>query len=501
MDLVGLDVGSTACKALVVSPGGSILGYGFDEYGVLTDRTGKAEQDAEYIWSKVKRTLREACKKAGNHRIGALSLSVQGDAIIPVDRNFRALHNAVLGMDYRSASTAAAFGRLIGDRLAYQRTGMRPHPINAAVKALWLKENAPDVYEKAFKIVTYADYILGKLGAEPSIDMTMASRTGVFDIREKRWAFDLIAKAGLDAGKFSKILPSAAPVGTISAAVAAELDLPKDLLLITGGHDQTCAALGAGLVDEGTALLSSGTAEVLSACFHTLQLNEGLYEGFYPCYLHAKAPLLFTFALNHTGGLLLRWYRDTLASAETEEAEAKGINAYDLIMANASPMPSPVMVLPHFNGSGTPWCDMDSKGAILGLTVATGRNEIAMAVLEALTFEMKINAEKFRQAGIRVDEYRIAGGGAKSPKWIQLRADVFDKPFRTLKVREAACVGAAILAGKGSGAYASVDEGVAAQVDFDKEYSPRKELAEKYKERFDIYRTLYSSLSGLNRKL
>ena len=182
MKLIGLDVGTTGCKAIVFNAEGHILGHGFREYGVICDVPGKAEQDAEQVWILVKEALREATAKSGGKDILAISLSVQGDAIIPVDTDFRALHPAILGMDYRSLRQAEQCEQVLGAFPLFARTGMRPHPINALTKVLLLREIDRAVFERAKKIVTYEDFILGKLGAEPAIDHTMASRTMAFDL-------------------------------------------------------------------------------------------------------------------------------------------------------------------------------------------------------------------------------------------------------------------------------------------------------------------------------
>lgn len=492
MALLGLDVGSTGCKAIVFDDKGDILGEGFREYAIETDRTGKAEQDAEAIWKITEEVLKQAVAASGRVGIKALAVSVQGDSSIPVDRNWTALAPAILGMDYRPAGVAEKLADKLGDFLLFERTGMRPHPINAAVKTAWLRENNPEVYERSWKIVTYADFILGKLGSEPVIDLTMASRTGVFDLKSREWSEELIRGFGLDRDKFSQALPSGTVAGRIDPGVAERIGLDPGTLLVTGGHDQTCAGIGAGLVTEGSALLSTGTAEVLSTAFHAPKLTDTMYEAYYPCYIHAKPDLFFTFSLNHVGGLLLRWYRDNLA--------LQG-ESFDSIVSGLPDRPSGVMVLPHFNGSGTPWCDMDSKGAFVGLTMATTRKDIVLGILESQTYELKINVEAMKKAGISVSNIVAAGGGAKSPLWLQIRSDVLGCPVRTLRVREAACLGAAILAGSASGVYSSIDEGVANTVQVEKEFVPDPAMVEKYAEKLETYSELYPALQRINHRL
>lgn len=496
--LLGLDIGTTGCKAIVFDAAGRMRGHGFREYGVVCDAPAKAEQDAEQVWALTKEVVREAVAKAGGgEAVKALSVSVQGDAIIPVDRDFHALHPAILGMDYRSAPQAKRCAELFGAFDLFQRTGMRPHPINSLTKVLLLRELAPQVFRRAWKIVTYADFILGKLGADAVIDHTMASRTMAFDLATATWDAGIHAALDLDPGLWSKAVPSGAVVGSIRPALAAELGLPRDVALVAGGHDQPCAALGAGVVREGIGVVSTGTAEVLATAFDQPPLTRALFDGFYPCYRHAKDGMFFTFALNHTAGILLRWWRDNFAAAEVAEAAKRGVDPYALIDERMPADPSPVMVVPHFNGSGTPTCDLQATGAIVGLTLATTRHDIAKAILEGLCFELRINLDAMQTAGLRVDELVAVGGGAKSALWLQLKADILGRPIKTLRCREAACLGAALLAGTAAGVFPSLAEAVRGTVAFERGFAPDAARRARYDERFAAYRRIYPALRNL----
>ena len=501
MHLIGLDVGTTGCKAIVFDPQGTIKGQGFHEYDVIYGEPGMAEQDAEQVWAFTRGVLREAVTRSGVQDIKALSVSVQGDAIIPVDRGFKALHRAILGMDYRSRQQARDCEEKCGAFDLFHRTGMRSHPINSIAKALWLRDRHPDAFAKAWKIVTYADFILGKLGAEAVIDHTMASRTMGFDLATKRWSTDILTKLGLDESLFSKAVPSGTPVGKIRPGLAGEWGVSGDLSLVTGGHDQPCAALGAGVVHEKIGVVSTGTAEVLSTAFDRPALTHRMFDSFYPCTLHAKEGMYFTFSLNHVGGILLKWYRDNFAGTEVAEAAQQSCEPYRLIDAKMPPGPSPVMVLPHLNGSGTPWCDMQAKGAIVGLTLATTRHDIAKAILEGLCFELLINLQTMQSCGIEVGQLVAAGGGAKSGVWLQMKADILGRPIRTLRCRESACLGAALLAGTAAGVYGSLDEAVRETVAYEREFVPQRETAARYAERFGVYETLYPALREVNANL
>jgi sugar (pentulose or hexulose) kinase len=219
-----------------------------------------------------------------------------------------------------------------------------------------------------------------------------------------------------------------------------------------------------------------------------------MFDSFYPCYLHAKAGMHFTFGLNHTAGILLRWWRDQFASPEVAEAAARGVDPYQLVDERLPYGPSPVLLVPHFNGSGTPGCDLAARGAVVGLTLVTTRHDVAKALIEGLCFELRGNLDAMRDAGIDISELAAVGGGAKSPRWLQLKADILGQPIRTLRCPEAACLGAALLAGTAVGTYPSLDVAVAETVGADREFVPQADHARHYSERWQDYQRAVAAL-------
>lgn len=501
MKLVGIDIGTTCCKVTVFNPDGAILGYGFREYGMVCDEPAKAEQDAELVYQRMLEACREAVHQAGRSDYFALAVSVQGDAVIPINREGAPLYSAVLGMDYRSAEEAKWCQEKIGSWKLFEHTGMCAHPINSVVKILWIQRHRPDVYRKAWKIVTYSDFLLYRLCRKPVIDMCMASRTMGFDLQKREWASDILDDLGMDLSFLSKIIPSGEVAGELEKEVAEETGLPYSLPVVAGGHDASCASLGAGADHEGIGVLAAGTADVLCTVFSKPQLVSQLFDGMYPCYIHCFNSLYITFSLNHVGGILFHWFRDTLCAEECRHVIELGQDPYDYLVQEAGDRPSPVMVLPHFNGSGNPICDMESKGAIVGLTLGTKRGDLIRAILESLSFELKINVETMEKAGIHIDEIRVVGGGAKSRCWLQVRADILGRPVSTVRVREASCLGAAILAGVATGVYSTVGEGVDRTVEVSEVFEPNERQSAQYNDRFSLYRRLYPLLKEMNRKL
>lgn len=488
---VGLDVGTTGAKAIAFTPDGQPVGSGFEEYGVCFPGPSMAEQDAEAVFQTALRVLAHAAQQSGGD-IGAIGLSVQGDAVLALDEAMRPLSPVHLGMDYRCQSQAAAFERDFGAQALFEKTGMRPHPMNSLCKIRYMMEEMPTVAAQARHFMTYADYILYRLGSDvPVIDLTMATRTMGMRLGDLKWDESLLQAAGIDSGMLSRPTPSATVVGTLSPGLADSLHIARGAKLVTGGHDQTCAALGAGIVCANRALDSHGTAEVISAAFDGVNTSPAMFEGFYPCYAHTVPGMYFTFSLNHTGGILLKWFVENFCEADVQRAALAGESVYSHVLRQSeSGRIGDLMVLPYFNGKGTPGADLNARGMFFGLTLGTSRYDIARAVVESLCFDLRENREALQKAGISIDDMRCVGGGARSEQGLQMKADVAGIPMHTLKIREAACFGAALLAGLACGEYRNAQE-AASLVHLDRTYEPNPHTAAHYEEKYRRYLALY----------
>ena len=498
--LLGVDVGTTCAKALIVDGELNPAGFGSREYEIRALPGSRYEQDAEAVFNAVKQAIRHAVSQAGRREIRALSVSVQGDAIIPVDSCFHALSPAHLGMDYRGQAEAKWLAGQFGDKTLFERTGMRPHPMNSLVKMLWMACNQPAIYENAWKLMTYSDYVLGMLGADDAvIDHTMASRTMAFDLHRHVWLKDVLSVAGLSPDKLSRPVPSGTVVGCLSQELADELGISPCVRLVAGGHDQVCAALGVGMARENLALDSHGTAEVLSTAFSAPRLGEEMFNGYYPCYLHTAPGMYFTFSLNHTAGILLKWLAENFCQEDIALSKREGRSIYDILLQSDGNGPSSITLLPYFNGSGTPGCDPKLRGMLLGLTLSTTRFDIANAVTDALGFELKTNLAYMRKAGIHVDTFRSVGGGAKNPAGLQKKADITGLPVQSMHIPEAACLGAAVLAGIGAGVFRNAQE-AAQRIKIKQAYEPRPPYVARYKERYEFYQAVAEQNAGLLHK-
>lgn len=502
MSLIGLDIGTTGCKAMVFTEDGRVLSQARREYTIQTPQPGWAEQDAEEVWRLAWQCLRQAVTATPHDPPLALAISCQGEAVIPVDAEGRALRPAILGMDTRTTAENTWLIETFGADELFQRTGMPVHTINTLPKLLWLQRHEPALWRDAHQFLLYEDFFVRRLGGEAVISVCLASRTQMMNLASADWDDNILARCGIERSRLAKLAPLAGGVvGRLHPALQQELGLANDLLLVSGGHDQACAALGSGVIAPGLAMVSTGTAEVVEVAMETPTLAPALRDGGISVYRHVVPGLYLAMTLNHSGGLLLRWFRDTFGQWEMEQAATTGSDAYDLLLQGAPLAPTRLLLLPHFAGSGTPTLDVHSKGAILGLTFATTKAEIAKAVLEGLTFELRINLDLLQSAGVRITELHAVGGGARSNLWLQLKADICNIPLRVPIVTDAACLGAALLAGVSAGAYRDLATAVAQTVRWLEHIAPSSEQAEAYEVQYARYRRLYPLLTGLLHEL
>lgn len=495
MSLLGIDVGTTGCKAIVFRADGEALGRGYREYPHIFPQPGWAEMSSDEVWAATKEAIAEAVSRAGaRDAVKALAVSSQGEGITPIGADGKALDHTILNFDNRATAQAEWWQRQLGKRKLFEITGQPLSAMYSINKVMWWRDNRPELFARAWKFLCYEDLTNLRLCGEAAIDYSLAGRTMAFDVRAGRWSDEILDLAGVERERLATVVPSGTVIGNVRDEVAHELGLPRGVAVVTGGHDQPCGALGSGITQPRIAIDATGTVECITPAFAELKLSDAMLASNYACYHHVVPGMYVTLAFSFTGGSLLRWYRDTLGKQEREDAEAAGMDVYEMMIGLATSGPSPVMVLPHFALPATPWNDPFSKGAMLGLTLATTKGDIIKALLDGVTFEMRLNLDCLERAGVAVEHLRAIGGGAKSPTWLQLKADIFDRPVSSLSVSEAAGLGAALLAGVAVGEYASLDEAASQTIRITRTYQPNPTLVKQYAARYVIYRQLYPML-------
>ena len=505
MYILGLDIGTTGCKSIVFSPDGEIISSAYGEYKLYHRRVEWSELNPIEAWNTIKRTIRRSVEngRIKPEEITALSTSVLGDAFIPVDKEGNPLYWSMTTFDARAVKQTRWWEENFGADEIYQITGQpltSSMPIYPLPKIQWLREHEPKVYEKTWKFLCWEEYVNMKLCEKPVTDFSVASRTMMFDITRKRWSEEILEVAGIDESLLPEVMPAGAVIGHISPKASEETGLSEDTLVVTGGHDQPCGALGAGLIESGPAMDATGTVECIGVILDRLVLNEQLRREGFAVHNYVIEDEYFLFGFNPTSGVILRWFRDNFAEKERMEADEKGINVYEILTSLAAESPigaRGLFFLPYFEGSGTPTFNRKARGVLLGLTLAHKKSDVLRALFEGLSYELRRNIEAIERHGTRISEIRAIGGGARSDFWLRIKADVTGQPIVVPNVTEASSLGAAILAGVGSGVYRDIKEAVSGIYTERIKFIPRALNVEKYSRYYDLYKRIYDALAGI----
>ena len=501
MSLLGVDVGTTGCKAVVFSATGVPLASAYEEYDVQRPKAGWAELDAVEVWGKVKRTIARACTACASDPVQALAVSSLGEAMVPVSAGGDVLGPSIVAnFDLRGAEYLSSLESTVGNERLYQINGNTLGNNYSLTKLKWVQEHEPELYARAHKFLLWGSFVSFMLGAEPSVDYSLANRSLLFDINCEAWSGELLQLAGLDRAKLPDTVPSGTTIGMVSTRVADELGLPTRVRIVAGAHDQCSNAVGCGVVQEGSAVYGMGTFTCITPVFSQRRNPQLMIERGLNTEHHAVPGRYVSFIYNQ-GGSLVKWFRDTFASVEHHQALAQGGDAYGDLMAEMPEGPSGLVVLPHFATTGPPNFISDSCGLITGLRLETSRGEILKGMIEGDAFYLRESVESLPPTGIQIAKYHAAGGGSQSDAWIQTCADILGRPFVRPAITEAGALGAAIIAGVGCGLFASYQDGVEAMVCLEQTFEPDLQRHRYYTDWFELYKQLWPATASYQRKL
>ncbi|NPV53812.1 MAG: hypothetical protein HPY71_09860 [Firmicutes bacterium] len=496
MSLMGLDIGTTGCKALVISESGELISRAYVGYPLLHRKPGLSELDPDEVWRAICSVIRQASSNAAaaGDPIRAIAPSVLGEAVTPLDEVGLPLSLSTTSADMRGADEIQKLGADIGVESLFQITGHSSHPMFTLAKLLYWRHTDPALYKKVWKFLCWEDMLFYRLCGRCAIDHSLAARTLLFDINKKAWSNEILSASGVEQEILPETLPSGDVVGYVSEEANERLDLalPRRCALVSGGWDQACAALGAGVIKEGIALDNTGTTECIAVVARDASISPKLREGHYQVIPHVVPDLYLISGGSLVGGVLLQWYRDTLAGHEIAQATEKAVDPYELILSQLSSAPSPVLVLPYFAGAGTPMFDPDARGVVWGLTLATTRKDIIKGLIDGLGYELRRNVEFLKGCGVAVNRLHVVGGASRSEFWVQQKCDVTGCAAFVPGISDASALGAALLAGHGMGAFDSYDAIISKMVDHALEKRPDKNIYELYTKSYMLYEKLAS---------
>ena len=499
MSLLGIDIGTTGTKAIAFSEDGRVLAGDYAEYDLVFPNPGWVEFDVKSMWEKIFNVIRKVNSNPSVKKdpVTALSVSTVGESFTPIDEKGNTLYNTIYSSDSRSKKELEYIFTKIPAKELYNICGLPPQYVTALNKILWVKNNMPDIYLKTKKILFTEDLLHHKLGlTDLKLNHPICSTTLFFDIRKKKFSRKILDKFEIDENLFSEPCPSGVEIGYIRGDIAESLGFKKKVSIVTGGHDQQCAALGVGAVSGGVACDGIGTVECVTTVLDKLIIRDAMFENDFSTRAHVIDGQYVSFAYNLTAGSILKWYRDVLGSEEKMKAERKGMNIYDYFFSNLTFEPSGLYVLPYFSATGTPYHDPVAKGTVIGLNLATKKDDIFKALVEGLVYEIAFNIELAEKSGIKIGELRSVGGGAKSDYWLQLKSSVINKNIKRMKITEAGCLATMMLAGSGIGKF-TVDEAVSSFVKVEKEFYPDESIRQRYLDGFGKYKKIYKLVSEI----
>jgi xylulokinase len=493
MAIGGLDIGSTGAKITVVNSAGKLLHKGYRDYPISRGSSAH-EVNAAEIWKAVQKLLQDAAAVPGLAAVGVTSF---GESFVLLGKDDEVLLPIMMYTDPRGEAQSAELSAALGGDTIGKIAGTMPHPMFTLPKLMWVKQNRPDVYAKIKQVLLIGDFIVCMLTGQRVIDYSLAARTMGFDIQKKKWSTGIFEAAGISPDLFSSPAPSGTGAGIIKAELAARLGLPDNLRVVICGHDQITAAVGSNVLMPGKAANGAGTVECITPVFAGIPNSSALQKNNYSVIPFLNDDTYCCYAFSFTSGSLINWFINRFASGQTSQAKEDTKNIYEQLEKAGRDEPSGILVLPHFAGAATPYMDVGSKGAFLGLELSHTTADLYRAVMEGITYEMMLNIEKLSGIGVQIMSLSASGGSARSEIWLQMKADILGIPITRLSNDEAGTVGGIMLTGKAIGVYDSLEQSADTLIKPLRVYEPRQEIHEKYRMHYQRYRKLYNAVRPL----
>ena len=488
--VIGLDLGTTGARAVLMDVSGATLAVHEVPYDLHTPRPGWAEQSPGG-WERAAFIAMSGVASRAERAddIRAIGLTGQMHGLTLLDRAQQPLRDAILWCDLRTGPQRRQLEDSIGVPTLVRHTGNLPLEGFQAPKLVWVRQNEPNLLERTAHVLLPKDFIRLRLSGECLTDVSDASGTGYFDSAIRGWSNQMVEVLAIDSAWLPGIRESTEIAGKLTPAAAERLGLRPGIPIAAGAGDQPAGAVAAGVVSEGDAAVTIGSSGVV---FAAASAYGAAPDGRVQVGAHALPERWYLMGVTQAAGLSLRWLRDTFMPGFS----------YDQLLAEAVTSPPGsrgLLWLPYLQGERTPHLDADARGALMGLTTAHGRADIIRAVLEGVAFSLRDAAGAIEGVGMPVNRFKMAGGGARSPLWRQIVADVFDAPMRVEPEGRGPAFGAAMLGAVASGLFASVAEAVRVTAAVHQTVAPRRAGVVALEAAYERYRDLYPALADANR--
>ncbi len=496
--LLGIDLGTSGTKTVLFAEDGTILASASAEYPLYQPQNGWAEQDADDWIDAAFTTIRAVLDKSGTppEDIAALGISGQMHGLVMLGADGRPLRRSIIWADQRTGAECEEMTRRVGAKRMIDITANPALTGFTASKILWVRNHEPDTYAACRHILLPKDYLRYRLTGELATEVSDASGMQLLDVPKRRWSDEVLGALDIAPSLLARVYESPEVTGNISPEAAKLTGLSTRTAVVGGAGDNAAAAVGMGVVEEGRAFTTIGTSGVVFAHTDGPRIDP---LGRVHTFCCAVPGAWHVMGVVQAAGLSLRWFRDTFCQAEKDVAAAMDTDPYELM--NAAIEQSPIganrlLFLPYLMGERTPHLDPDCRGAFVGLSAMHTRRDMMRAVMEGATYALKDSLTVLSGMEVTPREMLVCGGGAKSPLWRQMIADMFGLPVRMAASSEGAALGVAILAGVGAGLYPDVKTACQNMIRYGGAQTPDAGANAYYARGYETYRALYPALKG-----
>lgn len=497
--LLGIDIGTSACKAAVFDRDGEVIASVSEEYPVYYPHPGWAEQNPDEWWRAVCGAIKKmAAGGVDLKEIAGIGIDGQSWSAIPMDREGNVLTNTPIWMDTRAQDICDEFNEKIGSDQIFQAAGNSLQPSYTTAKILWYRRNLPEVYRNTYKILQSNSYIAFRLTGNMTQDISQGYGLHCFNMHTGEWNAEMCEALEIPISLLPDIYPSHAIVGTVTGQAAEESGLPAGTPVAAGGLDAACGTLGAGVVRPGETQEQGGQAGGMSICIDAYQADPRLILGY-----HVVPGKWILQGGTTGGGGVMRWLEREFGAYEREAGKRLGKSSLELFNEAAeavNPGADGMVFLPYMSGERSPIWDPDAKGVFYGMDFGKTKGHFIRAAMEGVAYSLHHNLEIAKEAGAEAEVLRAMGGSANSLLWTQIKSDITGKPIVVPSSDTATTLGAAILAGVGVGMYESFEEAVELTVKEKRRHEPNPEYKDIYRKNYQIYLELYEQLKGTMQK-
>lgn len=485
---IGIDLGTSSVKLLLMNAQGKIEKTVTKEYPLYFPNPGWSEQKPEDWWQETIEGIKELTSECDKSQVAGISFGGQMHGLVILDKNDEVIRPAILWNDGRTGKETAYLNTVVGRKNLSKYTANIAFAGFTAPKILWVKANEPEHFNKIAKIMLPKDYIAYKLSGVHCSDVSDASGMLLMDVKNKCWSKEMIEICGISEKQLPKLYESYEVVGTLKEEIAKELGFSSDCKIVAGAGDNAAAAIGTGTVGEGRCNISLGTSGTIFISSKKFGVDE---NNALHAFAHADGHYHLMGCMLSAASCNKWWMDDIVGTKAYEEEQAKIIKLGE----------NNVFFLPYLMGERSPHNNPNARGTFIGMTMDTSREDMTQAVLEGVAFAIRDSFEVAKSLGIKIERTKICGGGAKSPLWKKMIANVLNLKVDVIEIEEGPAYGGALLAAVACGEFTSIEEATSKVVKVMDTIEPEEELVARYEERYNRFKKIYPAVKDLYTEL